>query len=450
MKATDQSRSTLRPGRNLRIILLLGFGGLFLLLIVSGWEALSSVKQIHAEEQEARRAFAARDQSLLAFRSSLDIYGNRIDEYFLSYSPALQSSAADELPQLARKIRQALDNYPADRQPAEAALLTALEGILGEQEKAISAAVSEDRSQEHDKMVRLLYDEVLPRSQGLATATEKVAIWNHQQLMDTDEGLLHEFSGLRTHLMRLLLIVLASGLALSIGSIVYIMGQDREARQRYHELTENRNALSELSARVVDAQEEERRAISRELHDEVGQSLGALLVDLGRVASLLPPDSDKLQNELRRMKTAVESSVNSVRNMALLLRPSMLDDLGLIPALEWQAREVSRRSDIEVEIESKGVSEGLDEKYKICIYRLTQEALNNAARHSGGHHAWVTIEQRADRISVTVQDDGQGFVPQLRGLGLLGMDERVRRLGGQLRIDSAPGKGTTLVAGLPL
>jgi signal transduction histidine kinase len=377
-----------------------------------------------------------------------------VDAYFLSYSQVLQSSAAGELPQLSRKIREALNNYPANRQPAEAALLAALEGILAEQEKAISEAVSEDRSndrsKDHDKMARLLYDDVLPRSRGLATAMERVAIWNHQQLMDTDEGLLRRFSGLRKHLMHLLLVVLASGLALSIGSIVYIAGQDREARQRYLELTENRNALSGLSARVVDAQEEERRAISRELHDEVGQSLGALLVDLGRLVSLLPPDSEKIQNELRRMKTAVEASVNSVRNMALLLRPSMLDDLGLIPALEWQAREVSRRSEIEVEIESKGVSESLDEKYRTCIYRLAQEALNNAARHSGGHHAWVTIEQSTDRITVTIRDDGHGFDPQLRGLGLLGMDERVRRLGGQLRIDSAPGKGTTLAASLPL
>ena len=432
------------------MILLLGFGGLFSLLVVSGWQALSAVQQIHAEEQEARHAFAARDESLLAFRSSLDIYGNRVEEYFLSYSPARQTSAAGEIRGLSRKIREALSNYPADRQPAEASLLAALQAIFAEQDKAVNSAISEDRRKEHDKMTRMLDDDVLPRSQGLAVATEKVAIWNHHQLMDTDEGLFRKFSNLRTHLMRLLIIVLVSGLILSIGSIVYIARQDREARQRYLELTDNRNALSELSARVVDAHDEERRTISRELHDEVGQSLGALLVDLGRLVSLLPPGNDQMQKELRRMKTTAEETVNSVRNIALLLRPSMLDDLGLIPALEWQAREVSRQSEIEVEIESKGVSEDLDEKYKICIYRITQEALNNAARHSGGHHAWVNIEQTPEKISLTVRDDGHAFDARLRGLGLLGMDERVRRLGGELQVDSAPGKGTTISASLPL
>ena len=128
----------------------------------------------------------------------------------------------------------------------------------------------------------------------------------------------------------------------------------------------------------------------------------------------------------------------------------MLDDLGLIPALEWQGREVSRRSEIEVEIESSGVSEDLEEKYKICIYRLVQEALNNAAGHSGGHRAWVRIEQTPGKIAVAVRDDGHGFDPRLRGLGLLGMDERVRRLGGSLSVESAPGKGTALTAELPV
>jgi signal transduction histidine kinase len=151
------------------------------------------------------------------------------------------------------------------------------------------------------------------------------------------------------------------------------------------------------------------------------------------------------------MKALAERSVNSVRNMALLLRPSMLDDLGLVPALEWQAREVSRRSEMEVEVESSGVPENLAEEKKICIYRVAQEALNNAARHSGGHNARVTIRQKDAAIFLSIHDDGGGFDPHhSRGLGLLGMEERVRRLGGSFRVDSKPGAGTTIEATLPL
>jgi len=201
----------------------------------------------------------------------------------------------------------------------------------------------------------------------------------------------------------------------------------------------------------VDAQEAERRSISRELHDEVGQSLGAVLVDLGHVSAKLSPDTAPLKERLDRIKGVVESTVQSVRNIALLLRPSMLDDLGLVAALEWQAREVSRRGPMEVDVQSEGISESLPDEYKTCIYRLVQEALNNAARHASARSANVTARQTADKIIVAVRDDGRGFDPQkTRGMGILGMHERVTRLGGTLIIESQSGHGTVLTAELPL
>jgi signal transduction histidine kinase len=151
------------------------------------------------------------------------------------------------------------------------------------------------------------------------------------------------------------------------------------------------------------------------------------------------------------MKSVAERSVRSVRNMALLLRPSMLDDLGLVAALEWQGREVSRNSNVEVDVESENVSEDLPDDYKVTIYRLVQEALNNAVRHSGANTARVRAYQQNGHICVTVKDDGHGFDPaRSRGMGMLGMEERVRRLGGRIEFRSAPGQGTTMSADLPL
>jgi signal transduction histidine kinase len=129
----------------------------------------------------------------------------------------------------------------------------------------------------------------------------------------------------------------------------------------------------------------------------------------------------------------------------------MLDDLGLIPALEWQAREISRRSDMEVEVHSQSVSEDLGDETKVTIYRLVQEALNNAATHSSAKNAKVTVAQAPGKITVEITDDGHGFDPERkRGMGILGMEERVRRLGGTLTIESAPGKSATVRAELPL
>jgi signal transduction histidine kinase len=129
----------------------------------------------------------------------------------------------------------------------------------------------------------------------------------------------------------------------------------------------------------------------------------------------------------------------------------MLDDLGLAAALEWQGREVSRRSDIEVSVESENVPEDLPDEHKIYIYRLVQEALNNAVRHSGARNAKVAVERLAKSIVVRVTDDGRGFDPaRTRGMGILGMEERVNRLGGTFRVESQPGKGATVTAEFPL
>src|ERR1019366_4588619 len=128
-----------------------------------------------------------------------------------------------------------------------------------------------------------------------------------------------------------------------------------------------------------------------------------------------------------------EGTVKMVRNITLLLRPSMLDDLGLIPALEWQAREASRHSGLRVDIAAGGVSDQLPDEYKTCIYRVVQEALHNVARHAAAGSVRIVAQQEPQRLVLSIQDDGRGFDPErTRGLGLLGMEERVANLGGTL------------------
>ena len=138
-------------------------------------------------------------------------------------------------------------------------------------------------------------------------------------------------------------------------------------------------------------------------------------------------------------------------NMSLLLRPSMLDDLGLQPALKWLGREVSRTTDLHVEVAADNIPEELPEELKTCVYRVTQEALRNCCRHAGAHSARVHLRTERTRLFLSVQDDGSGFdAAREKGLGLLGMEERVSHLGGRFQVDSAPGRGTMLSLELPL
>src|SRR5262249_23108554 len=158
----------------------------------------------------------------------------------------------------------------------------------------------------------------------------------------------------------------------------------------------------------------------------------------------------ELEPKATEIKKLVEDSIVVVRNMALLLRPPMLDDLGLVPALQWQAREIGRRSGIHVKIAADGIPGTLPENLKTCIYRIVQEALHNVLQHAEAQMARVSIHLEERRIFLSIQDDGKGFSQGERGMGLLGMQERVSHLGGSFAVESEPGAGATLRVILPV
>ena len=305
--------------------------------------------------------------------------------------------------------------------------------------------------QRRERGYPFLRDEVYPRRTTMLGIADQIAAFNEQQLNAGNQQVASLFAQFRTRLGITLVITLGLGLVLAAFTMSRILRLEREAALRYTEIAKAREELKELSARLVDAQENERRSISRELHDEVGQSLSALLVELGNLsASLSGGDVQELRGHLDVIKKLAENSVQVVRNMALLLRPSMLDDLGLVPALQWQAREVSKRTGMRVDVADR-VSENLPEEYKTCVYRVVQEALNNCSKHASARLVRVTVREEQAKLLLTIQDDGQGFAShQERGLGLLGMEERVTRLGGSFQVDSRPGHGTLLSIELPV
>jgi signal transduction histidine kinase len=252
-----------------------------------------------------------------------------------------------------------------------------------------------------------------------------------------------------------LLLTLVAALLLGLGLAWFTMRQilhlENQDRLRYEEVVDARSQLKGLSARLEAAQETERRALSRELHDEVGQSLSAVLVELRNLSAGLGIRSgEQSRGHVETVKGLVENTVRVVRNMALLLRPSMLDDLGLIPALKWQARECAKRTSMDVSVATELDSDDLPDEYKTCVYRVVQEALNNCAHHSRATIVRIRVKQTPDRLTLVIQDNGQGFdAAHIKGLGLLGIQERVARIGGISKIHSQPGEGTILSVELP-
>jgi signal transduction histidine kinase len=279
---------------------------------------------------------------------------------------------------------------------------------------------------------------------------KEVSAVNQSGLEEGERRIAAVFARFRSRLQAVIVFAFGLGLILASATIVYTSRLEKRVEEKYKESLQAQRELKKLSKRLVDAQEQERRAISRELHDEVGQSLSALLMDVERLSAILSKDGEYRQ-ALENIKTLAENSVTEVRNMSLLLRPSMLDDLGLVAALEWQAREVSKRTGMLVGLVEENVMDSLPEEHKTCVYRIVQEALNNCSKHAYAKHVQVTIRQKPGRLSLTIQDDGKGFDPgRARGLGLVGMTERVSQLNGNLKVDSVTGRGTSLHVDLPL
>jgi len=436
--------------QKLRTALLLAFGGLLALSALAGVGALLSLRQLNTLEQEVSNRFLTHTQALSAVVISLHIYDDQLARFLLDNQAAEQNGADAEIANRAAEAHSALRRYPLDRAPQEQQWLEEIEEKLSEQETGSSQLLSLAPEDRRARSERFVHEQLLPRSLSILEVSQQIASLNSQDLAQSNQDLVTKFDSLQTRIQSLLLVALMAGLLLSLGGSLYILRLERQGRERYLALADSRLALQKLSARLVEAQEQERRSIARELHDEVGQTLEALLMDLGRLSRIVPAGERVMREHLAQLKDLAEKSVKTVRNIALLLRPSMLDDLGLVPALEWQAREVSRRGEMEVDVHSKIASEQLPDEIKICVYRLVQEALNNAATHASAKNARVSVIQ-TDKLRVEVTDDGQGFDSKhVRGMGLLGMEERVKRLGGTLTIESRAGHGTTVVAELPL
>jgi signal transduction histidine kinase len=441
-----------RPDRGLRIILLLGFGGLLALLLYSGANALNTLRDLHDAEEAARTRSLDRGRILSTVILTTNSYSDHMEEYLLSVGPGDPlPNPDDEATRQADAARQALQRYPSDRSDEEAALLAQLQNYIAEEDRAFRSAIAWNAEERRLRGQDMIAREILPRRQGIVTIAEKIELLNNQETIAAKQANFLEFGRLQNNLSEFLMLALISGFLLAVVSAIYILRLERQARFRYAELVNSRTELQQLSARLVDAQETERRAISRELHDEVGQALGLLLMDAGRLSNQLGPSDEKGQEIVRSIKTVAERTVQTVRSMALLLRPSMLDDLGLLPAVEWYAREMSRRGETEVEVRSENISDTLPDPLKLCVYRIVQESLNNANRHAHAKNVTVDLKQTATSISVKIEDDGSGFDPKrTRGMGLLGMEERVKRLGGTLTIESRPGTRTIIRAELPV
>jgi PAS domain S-box-containing protein len=219
-------------------------------------------------------------------------------------------------------------------------------------------------------------------------------------------------------------------------------------------LRQSQEELKELATAAHQAREQEQSRIARELHDELGQSLTALKMLVASTRESVAAGDDHAPAKLEKMEALLDRTVAATRRIAADLRPLMLDDLGLIPAVEWLAEDFTQRHGIACELRLEDPDLSLEDAHETAVFRIVQESLTNVARHARAKRVEVSFSREDSRLTISVSDDGVGFATDAprspKSRGLLGMRERAYLLGGEVSVESSPGRGTRVEVSLPL
>jgi signal transduction histidine kinase len=422
------------------VILCYGFGGLLICVAGATLHTLWSFQHVRKTEAQERRLLLERLRSLDQIRAQIYLSGTYARDLLLSPDLDTAKAQAAHLATLKRETHAALNAYGRELDGEERKPFLSLRNEIEAYWGVLDATIGWSQEERNRLRYSFFYNELVPRRTSMLQIADRITGVNEQGLMRSDARAAASAEGLERSLMTTLILTLACGLLLAGLTITSILRLERELDKR-------RADLQELSTLLLRAQENERRALARELHDEIGQSLSAILMETE--GAECADHQAETREHLSSIRKLAAGTINQVRDLALLLRPSMLDDLGLTPALNWHARETSKRTGRNVTVSAEGALDHLPEDHQTCIYRVVQEAVNNAVRHANPRTIQVSVRQQGPKVDITVRDDGAGFDTRtMRGLGLLGMEERVRRLGGRLQISSEPGKGTLIQAAL--
>jgi len=430
------------------LVLVGGFGGLLVLMAAAETGALLFLNGWRHSGTELQGHFLARNRTLEKIRANIYLSGTFARDSLLAPEISGAKAQIETLASLRHDTDLLLENYAQSLEPEESVPFQSLRTEIDAYWKVLNATFDWSADERNKYRFAFFYEEMVPRRTSMLQIADRIAALNEDALKRGDTQLGALFGRLQFGLVAMIVITLLGGASLAALTIFHILRLEGQVQERLKESVQARAGLQELSAKLVRAQEDERRALSRELHDEVGQSFSAVLMEAENLLDLEP--AAEVRPHLEALRSLAENGMNEIRNMALLLRPSMLDDFGLVPALNWQARETAKRTGMRIQVDSE-VDDELPEEHKTTIYRIVQEALNNCSRHAQATTVQVSVRGEEGQILLNVQDDGCGFDPQrVRGLGLLGMEERVRHLGGKFEIDSRPGRGTLLHIALPL
>jgi signal transduction histidine kinase len=428
-----------------------GLGSLLVLIVVSMLASSRKAQDIYAQLDVLNTHHHNVDAKLRRLRSDVHLSGIFVRDYLLDIERERAPEYRHRLAEFRQTNMATVAELRALLERHDDQMLS-LQAKLDDYWETFDPLFDWTPTEKIFRSASFLRREVVPRREAVLTIAQEIEELNNANLTEQRAEVTRRHAALREDLDRLLWRSVLFGLAVALTVVFRLRVLERRSEEQRMIANRAEHQMRELSQRLVATQEEERKNLSRELHDHVGQVLTALRMELGRIERTRAPSDATIGPAVGECRRLVDSMVRTVRDLALGLRPSMLDDFGLQPALEWHVRDFTRRYGLQVELRLHGDFNAVPDAYRICVYRAVQEALTNCVRHAQARSIAVTITGHGDRLDVSVTDDGVGLDAERRGdgLGLRGIEERVRKLHGVMTIRSTPGKGTSLAIRLPL
>jgi signal transduction histidine kinase len=443
-------------GLTLKAALFLGFGLTLGLWFFAGWQLTRRMADVESKSAAINERYM-RAQDLLSNTQAQVLRASVfIRDALLDPDPSTLEAYRTRFDETCRAATDALARYvPVLDTPDERARVQGLHREIDDFHRAMLELFATD-SQQWPRNARLLLQQrVVPKRELVMRVSDQVQAMNRaafvQQRVETSDL----YRSAQRRAAQYLGLALAASLGIGLLATLYAGRLEaRVNRQRVRDLTLT-NDLHRLSARLATIQEDERRTIARELHDEVGQTLTATKVELA-LAQRAVHDPAAAIVHLEEARTMTEHTMRTIRDLSHLLHPSLLDDLGLAAALKSLLEGFGRRHGIRTELTHENVDARLATELETALYRIAQEALTNVSTHAHATTCRVTLRGLDDTVCITIEDDGSGFDPAKveplgrgRGLGLVGIRERVTQHAGTFQLESAPGQGTRLTIEMP-
>lgn len=433
----------------------LGLGALLALLAVSAFWAYRIQQELADDTDAIYSLHVLQDDDLQKLRRTLWQTSILARDFLLNPAPDRDAQYESRLERLKSEATATLLAMDAHGIPDPK--LDVVRAKLDEFWTAAAAVPNVTHGMGQAQRYEFLQSQIAQRRVALSDLLQEITTLTRSTLADARDHLNTTQQSASRNLLFWILLSFAAGLAFAWISLRQIRRAEAETMRQFDDLARAKSDLQALSNQLMSLQETERARLSRELHDEIGQSLATLRLELARLESAAAAGIPDIHARLERSRNIVDAAVKTVRNISLMLRPSLLDDLGLTAALQWLTEDFTRRTAIITTLRDANIPDDLPAPIRTCIFRIAQEALHNIEKHAGASRVEVDLTLSDSSLGIAIRDDGRGIDAEDSErwktgahLGILGMQERVAAVDGLFSISPLPHRGTLVSASIPL